>query len=96
VPLTFIVTDDLAGSLLAMLKLSEKVPAADGAKDTVIVQDAAGAMVWLEQVSFVMEKGAASGFVEPTALTVSAAFPLFVTVTVWLAEAPAATLPKGT
>ena len=96
VPLMFTMTDAFAGSLLGILKLSVKVPGAAGANAILIVQEAAGAMVWFEQVSFVMEKGAASGFVEPTAPTVSVAFPLFVTVTVWLAEEPAVTLPKGT
>ena len=96
VPLTFTVTDAFAGSLLGILKPSEKVPAAAGANAILIVQEAAGAMLWFEQASFVMEKGAASGFVEPTTPTVSAAFPLFVTVTVWFAEEPAVTLPKGT
>jgi hypothetical protein len=45
VPLTFIVTDAFAGSLLGILKLSLKVPVAVGAKATVTVQEAAGAMV---------------------------------------------------
>ena len=96
VPLMFTMTDAFAGSLLGILKLSEKVPAATGANVILIVQETDGAMVWFEQVLFVMEKGAAIGFVEPTAPTVSAAFPLFVTVTVWFAEEPAVTLPKGT
>ncbi len=96
VPLTETVTDALAGSLLGMLKLSVKVPAATGAKAMVILQDADGAIVWFEQPSLVMEKGTASGSVEPTTPTESAAFPLFVTVTVWVAEEPAATVPNGT
>ncbi len=96
VPLTFTVTVALEGSLLGMLKLSEKVPAAAGAKATVRVQEADGVRVLLEQVSFEMEKGAASGFAEATAPSTRLAVPEFVTVTVWLAEAPELTLPKGT
>ncbi len=45
VPLTFTVTVLLAGSLLGILKLSDKVPVAVGANATVTVQEAAGAMV---------------------------------------------------
>jgi len=96
VPLMFTMTDAFAGSLLGILKLSEKVPAATGANAIVIVQEAAGAMVWFEQVLFVMEKGGVIGFVEPTAPITRLAVPEFVTVTVWLAEEPAVTLPKGT
>ncbi len=43
-----------------------------------------------------MEKGAASGFVEPIAPTIRLAVPVFVTVTVWFADEPVLTLPKGT
>jgi hypothetical protein len=96
VPLTFIVTELFAASLLGMLKLSVKAPVAVGEKETFRVQEAAGAMVWFEQPSFVMEKGAARGFVEPTAPTSRLAFPEFVTVTVCEADEPALTLPKGT
>jgi hypothetical protein len=96
VPLTFTVTDAFAGSLLGMLKLSEKVPAAAGANATVMVQEAAGAMVWSEHVLFAMANGAESGFVEPTAPITRLAVPELVTVTVWLTEEPAVTLPKGT
>lgn len=45
VPLTFIMMELFAGSLLGILKLSVKVPVAVGAKATVTVQDAEGAMV---------------------------------------------------
>src|SRR5512139_2241089 len=62
VPLTDTVTDAELGSSLGMFKLSVKVPVAVGAKATVIVQDAVGAMVWFEQVSVFMEKGAANRF----------------------------------
>jgi hypothetical protein len=96
VPLMFTMTDAFAGSLLGILKASVKVPAATGANAIVIVQEADGAMDWFEQVLFVMENGAASGFVEPTAPITRLAVPEFVTVTVWLAEEPAVTLPKGT
>jgi hypothetical protein len=82
VPFTFTVTELFAGSLLEILKLSDEVPVEAGAKATVRVQDAAGAMVWFEQVSVFMEKGAASAFVEPTAPTARLAVPVFVTVTV--------------
>ena len=82
VPVTFIVTELFAGSLLGILKLSDNVPVEVGANATVRVQDAAGAMVWFEQVSVLMEKGAASGFAEPTAPTAKLAVPVFVTVTV--------------
>jgi len=96
VPLMFMTTDAFAGSLLGILKASVKVPAAAGANAIVIVQEAAGAMLWFEQVLFVMENGAAIGFVEPTEPITRLAVPEFVTVTVWLAEEPAVTLPKGT
>ena len=96
VPLTETVTEGFAVSLLGMLTLSVKVPVAVGAKATVRVQEAAGLMLWFEQVSFATEKGAASAFVEPTAPITRLAVPVFVTVTVWLADAPAFTLPKGT
>jgi len=82
VPVTFMVTELFAGSLLGILKLSVKDPVEVGAKATVIVQDAVGAMAWFEQVSVFMEKGAASGFVEPIAPTARLAVPAFVTVTV--------------
>ena len=42
------------------------------------------------------EKGAASEFVDPMAPTSRLAFPVFVTVTVWFADEPVFTLPKGT
>lgn len=45
VPLTFMVTELFAGSLLGMLKLSVKEPVAVGANATVTVQEAAGEMV---------------------------------------------------
>ena len=45
VPLTFMMTELFAGSLLGILKLSVKVPVAVGAKATVTVQEAAGAIV---------------------------------------------------
>jgi hypothetical protein len=96
VPLTFTTTELFAVSLLGILKLSDSVPVASGANATVRVQDADGAMVWFEQVSVFIEKGAASGSVEPTAPTVRAAFPLFVTVTVWVTDVPAAIDPNGT
>ena len=96
VPLTDTVTDAELGSSLGMFKLSVKVPVAVGAKATVIVQDAVGAMAWFEQLSVFMEKGAASRFVEPTAPTAREAFPLFVTVTVWVTDEPAAMVPNGT
>ncbi len=96
VPLTFMVTELFAGSLLGMLKLSVKVPVAVGANEIVMVQEADGATVWFEQVLFVMEKGAASGFVDPMAPMMRFAVPVFVTVTVWFAEEPVFTLPKGT
>jgi hypothetical protein len=96
VPLMFTTTDAFAGSLLGILKLSEKVPAAAGANAILTVHEAAGATLWFEQVSFVIENGAERGFVEPTAPITRLAVPLFVTVTVWLADEPAVTLPKGT
>jgi hypothetical protein len=96
VPLTDTVTDAELGSSLGMFKLSVKVPVAVGAKTTVRVQDEDGKMVWFEQVSVFMEKGAASRFVEPTAPTARAAFPLFVTVTVWVTDEPAVMVPNGT
>ncbi len=96
VPLTLTVTDAFAVSLLGMLKLSVKVPVAVGAKETVRVQEAAGAMVWFEQPSLVIENGAASGSVEPTVPITSAALPLFVTITVCVPVPPAETVPKGT
>ncbi len=96
VPLTFNVTELFAGSLLGILKLSVKAPAETGANEMVRVHEAAGAMVWFEQVSFVTEKGAARGFVEPTAPTRRFAVPVFVTVTVCVADEPVLTLPKGT
>src|SRR5512139_721237 len=82
VPLMFMMTELFAGSLLGILKLSVKVPAEAGAKATVRVQDADGKTVWFEQVSVFMEKGAASGFVEPTEPTTRLAVPVFFTVTV--------------
>jgi hypothetical protein len=96
VPLTFTTTELFAVSLLGILKLSDRVPVEAGAKATVRVQDADGAMVWFEQVSVFMEKGAASEFAEPTTPTTRAAFPLFVTVTVWVTDEPAAIVPNGT
>lgn len=45
VPLTFIVTELFAGSLLGIAKLSTKVPVAVGANASVKVQEADGAMV---------------------------------------------------
>ena len=96
VPLTFTTTELFAVSLLGILKLSDSVPVESGANATVRVQDADGAMVWFEQVSVFIEKGAANGSVEPTAPTVRAAFPLFVTVTVWVTDVPAAIDPNGT
>ena len=96
VPLMFTTTDGFAGSLLGILKLSEKAAAAAGANVILTVQEADGAMLWFEQVLFVMENGAARGFVEPTAPITRLAVPEFVTVTVWFAEEPAVTLPKGT
>ncbi len=95
-PFNETVTDALLGSLLGMLKLSVKVPVNVGANATVMVQEAAGAMVWPEHVSFVMVKGAASESVEPTAPITRAAFPVFVIVTVCVAELPAETVPYGT
>ncbi len=82
VPLTFTVTELLAGSLLGILKLSayDNVPV--GVKAIVSVQDADGAMDWFEQVSVFIVKGAASGFVEPTVPTDRLAVPVFCTVTV--------------
>ena len=82
VPLTDTVTDAEPGALLGMLKLPVKGPVNVGAKATVRVQDAEGAMVWFEQVSVFMEKGAASGVVEPMPPTVRLAVPVFCTVTV--------------
>jgi hypothetical protein len=49
-----------------MFKLSVKVPVAVGAKATVIVQDAVGAMAWFEQVSVFGEE-CGQQIVEPTA-----------------------------
>jgi hypothetical protein len=95
-PLNETVTDVLLGSLLGMLKLSVKVPVNVGANAIVRAQVAAGAIVWPEQVSFVMVKGAASESVAPTAPITRAAFPLFVIVTVCEAEDPAETVPYGT
>lgn len=43
-----------------------------------------------------MVKGAASAFVEPMAPTSRLAVPEFVIVTVWFADEPVFTLPKGT
>ncbi len=96
VPLTFMVTELFAGSLLGILKLSEKVPVVVGAKATVMVQDADGAMLWFEQVSVFMEKGAANALVEPMAPIARLAVPVFVTVTDCVVDAPVLTLPKGT
>jgi len=90
------VTDAFAVSLLGMLKLSVKVPVNVGAKEMVRVQEAAGAMVWFEQPSLVMVKGAASGSVEPIVPMTRAALPLFVIVIVCVAEPPAETVPNGT
>jgi hypothetical protein len=47
-------------------------------------------------VSAVLVKGAASAFVEPIAPTAKLAVPVLVTVTVWFADEPVFTLPKGT
>ena len=82
VPVTFMVTELFAVSLLGILKLSDSVPVVVGAKATVRVQAADGAMVWFEQVSVFMEKGAASEFAEPIAPTARLAVPVFCTVTV--------------
>ncbi len=96
VPLTDTVTEGFAVSLFGMLKLSVKVPVAVGANEIVRVQDADGAMVWFEHVSAVTEKGAASESVAPTVPITRPAFPLFVTVTVCVADVPAVMLPNGT
>ena len=50
----------------------------------------------MEQVSAVIVKGAVRESVEPTAPIARAAFPLFVIVTVCVAEVPAAAVPNGT
>jgi hypothetical protein len=82
VPLTFTTTELFAVSSLGILKLSDSAPVEVGVNATVRVQDADGAMVWFEQVSVFMEKGAVSEFAEPIAPTARLAVPVFFTVTV--------------
>jgi len=77
-------------ALSAMLRLAEKVPAADGANVTAMLQLEPEAntvpqvFVWLKLLAFVPEK--------PMELMASAAVPLLVNVTLWAAlVVPAAT-----
>jgi hypothetical protein len=95
-PLTLTVTVLFVVSLLGREKLSENVPVAAGAKTTVMVQDAETAIVWFEHESVLIENGDASGFAEPAAPMTRLAVPVFLTVTVCVAEDPDVTLPKGT
>src|SRR3990172_6803173 len=94
VPLTLTVTGVLSGSLEGVSKGSFAAPDAVGANRTVRVQLADGARVMPEQPSVAdgMLNGAASGFADATVPITRLAVPAFVTVTVWLEEAPTMTL----
>jgi hypothetical protein len=72
------------GALSAMVTLAVRFPAIVGVNITVTVQVPAGAMLLPTQV-FVLLKSPGLVPVMLTALTVKAAFPLFVTVISWLA-----------
>lgn len=82
VPLTVIVTELSSASFDGMSNVSFDVAEAVGEYLTVRVQVPEAAIVWPEQLSVVMLKGAAIGFALAMVPMVRLASPSFVTVTV--------------
>ena len=81
-------------ALLAMFKIAERVPAADGANETTMPQldpAASDALHW-----FCNEKSTAFGPDTVTPLTVSGALPALVSVTDWLPALPTTCVVKLT
>src|SRR6185369_16849112 len=92
VPFTLTVTD---GRLLGISKVSLAGPLAVGAKWTVSVHVAEGAIVWPEQVLFRKVNGAARGLALAIVPMTRFAPPVLVMVMIASADKPAFTAPNG-